>query len=30
MRERVDLIGGTLGITTAVDHGFAVELEVPG
>ena len=30
MRERVDLVGGTLGITTAVDHGFAVELEVPG
>ncbi len=30
MRERADLVGGTLAITTAQDQGFTLELEVPG
>jgi signal transduction histidine kinase len=30
MRERLDRVGGTLGITTARDQGFTIELEVPG
>jgi signal transduction histidine kinase len=30
MRERAELAGGTLAITTGPDQGFALELEVPG
>jgi signal transduction histidine kinase len=30
MRERAELAGGTLVITTGPDRGFALELEVPG
>jgi two-component system sensor histidine kinase UhpB len=30
MRERAALVGGTLAVVTAPNHGFAVELEVPG
>jgi signal transduction histidine kinase len=30
IRERVHLVGGSLGITTGADQGFTVELEVPG
>lgn len=30
MRERAELVGGRLAITTAPGHGFALELEVPG
>ncbi|TMQ21704.1 MAG: sensor histidine kinase [Deltaproteobacteria bacterium] len=29
MRERAEIIGGTLAVTTAPDQGFAIELEVP-
>jgi signal transduction histidine kinase len=30
MRERAELVGGTLAITTGPSRGFALELEVPG
>jgi signal transduction histidine kinase len=30
MRERDELVGGTLAITTTHNQGFAIELEVPG
>jgi signal transduction histidine kinase len=30
MRERAEVVGGTLAVMTAPDRGFAIELEVPG
>jgi signal transduction histidine kinase len=30
MRERAEIVGGTLAVTTGPDRGFAIELEVPG
>jgi len=30
MRERAEIVGGTLAVTTGPNQGFAIELEVPG
>jgi signal transduction histidine kinase len=30
MRERAEIVGGTLAVTTAPNRGFAIDLEVPG